>query len=135
MSKKNLYVIWCFLYVLCGLLGFFPSPEGIWYWLLFLLSLAFFIPPFQMLHQALQRDDAKTLRLLHLLSLCSLGATLVSFILNLLCYSASAAVGNLMHILFVMVSSPMVCGQIWIVSLFLWACLLIASRKGLKKKD
>jgi hypothetical protein len=43
-------------------------------------------------------------------------------------------VGNLLHILLIIVSAPMVCGQYWVLSLFLWACLMIWAQKLLKKK-
>jgi len=36
-----------------------------------------------------------------------------------------------LHIMLVIVSSPMVCSGNWALSLFLWACLLVAS---LRKK-
>ena len=34
----------------------------------------------------------------------------------------------------IIVSTPMICGQYWVLSLFLWACLMIWAQKLLKKK-
>ena len=82
MTKKKLYIAWGVMYVLCTALGFVPSPEGALYGLLFMLSLAFFIPPAVLLYRAVQRSDLATVRLVRVLSLASLIATLVALVLN-----------------------------------------------------
>ena len=80
MTKKKLYIVWGVMYVLCAALGFVPSPEGALYGLLFMLSLAFFIPPAVLLYRAVQRSDLATVRVVRTLSLVSLSATLVMLV-------------------------------------------------------
>ena len=60
--------------------------------------------------------------------------TAVVLILNFLSATGGEFVGNVLHYLLVIVSSPMICSGYWALSLFLWACLLTLSRKVLKKK-
>ena len=57
-----------------------------------------------------------------------------STVLNILSVGASAAVGNMLYYLLIVVSSPMVCMRIQGISLFLWAVLLIVCMQQLKKK-
>ena len=133
MNHRTLWIAWGILYALCAALSFFPSPEGTQYGALVLLALIFFIPGILLLYRAIRADDRKVCGRIRLLSACSLGATLLAIILNFLSYSASAAAGMAMYVLLIVVSVPMVCGQIWVVSLFLWACLLIASHRYLRQ--
>ena len=37
------------------------------------------------------------------------------------------------YVLLAVVSAPMLCGQIWVISLFLWACLLMVSWSNWRK--
>ena len=67
------------------------------------------------------------------LSVLSLGVTLVTLILNFVLAVSSETLGNLLHYVLTIVSAPMMCSGYWVLSLFLWACLLMASLKGLKK--
>ena len=46
---------------------------------------------------------------------------------------ASEMLGNFVHYILVIVSSPMICSGHWAMSMFLWACLLMMSLKLLKK--
>ena len=132
MSNKTWYIIWGVLYALCAGMGFIPSPEGLQYWALVALAVFFFLPGAVLLRRAVGAGDAKTCRLIWILSLCSLVGTMVMVIVNFLSFNASEAAGIAMHILLVVISVPMVCGQIWALSLFLWACLLMVSRKKAK---
>ena len=134
MSKKALIFIWAVLYVLCAALSFSPSPEGNQYMALVTLSLLFFIPGFLLLSWGIKADDHKSVRRICLLSGCSLAATMLVLILNFFAYSASEAVGMVMYVILVLVSVPMVCGQVWMLSLFLWACLLMVSLSYLRRQ-
>ena len=102
--------------------------------LLTLLSVAFFIPPAVLLYRADQEKDNNTLQLIRNFSALSLLLTMVLLIVNLLSAFRSEWLGNVVHAVLVMVSSPMVCSGYWALSLFLWACLLVVSLKLLKKK-
>ena len=130
MKHKTLFALWGGMYILCGLLGLSAESSGAGR---ILLALAFFLPPFLIFRQAKAKADRGTLSLLRNLSAASLGVTAVLIGLNVASLGASEAMGNLLHVLLVILSSPMVCGGNWLISLFLWACLLIASGKELKR--
>ena len=131
MKNKTLYLIWGGLFILCGLLGFIPEPVGFLKGLLVILSVAFFVPGWVLLY----RGQARAVRNL---SAVSLGVTLFLLILNFLSGRAVQAAGEFLYGLLVFFSSPMICSQYWVLSLFLWACLLMTgisqAKKGKKSK-
>ncbi len=129
MKKTILYVLWGFLFLLCAGLSFIPEPTGLGKTLLVLLSLVFFVPGGLLLWTAVREKERKTLRLVRLLASLSLGLTLVVLLFNLVSFAFPEAWGTPLYVLLVLVSSPMVCSQYWVVSLFLWACLLLGSFK------
>lgn len=130
MNKKTLFAAWAVLFVLCAGLGFIPEPQGFAKAVLVMLSVAFFVPPILLLRQG----DQDTRKLVRNLSALSLGLTLVLLVLNFLSVRMPEAVGDMLHGMLVMVSSPMVCSQYWVLSMFLWACLLFAGISKLKGK-
>ena len=134
MTKKKLYIAWAAMFVLCAALGFIPAPKGAAYWSMFLFSLIFFVPPTILLYKAGKGRDKKELQRIRLISLISLGLTLLVLALNFLSVDATEAAGIAVYYILIIVSSPMVCGQVWVVSLFLWGCLLTASWQELRKK-
>lgn len=125
MKKSVFYIAWGVLYCLCVGFGFLPNPQGAGKALLVLLSLLFFLPPFLLLWGANKENDRKTLLVLRSVSGSILVLTLLLLILNLLSVYVSPAAGLTLHVLLVMFSAPMVCGQYWVLSLFLWALLLM----------
>lgn len=127
MKKNLLYTAWVVLYILCAALGFLPERSGALQVFLSLLSLVFFLPPALLLQQGKQAGDKKTVSLVRTVSLTSLGLTLLMLIFNIVFAARTAAVGNALHALLVLVSAPMMTAGAWVVSLFLWACLLVAS--------
>ncbi len=129
MSNTLLYIVWAVLYLGCGALGIFNAPD----WAGILGCICFFIPPALLLWQAGQKKDRKTIRIIRNLAIAWLGATLVLLILNILSVSMSQLAGDVLYYIMVVVSSPMVCGQKWIIAMFLWSYVLMASLKQLKK--
>jgi len=123
MKQKTLFALWGLLFVLTAVLGFLPGA-----WWSRLASILFFLPPFVLLH----RGDRDTTRLVRNLSALSLGITMVTLILNFVFAVSSETLGNVLHIILTIVSAPMVASGFWALSLFLWACLLMASLKKLK---
>ena len=69
-----------------------------------------------------------------LVSIASLSLTLIFIIVNVLSVRASAAAGKALYDILQLVSAPMLCGQYWALSLFLWACLLMASFTKFRKE-
>ena len=133
MNKKLLYALWGSLFILCAGLGFIQEPEGKLQLLLTTVSLLFFIPPALLLWDAEKQQDLHTLKLIRNLSALSLGLTLVLLILNFLMAMGSEFWGQVLHYILVIVSSPMICSGHWAMSLFLWACLLTASFKQIRR--
>ena len=130
MKKNYLFALWAFLFILCAGLGFLPEVTG---WMS-AAALLFFLPPAMLLHRANKEKDWHTLLLIRNLSVLSLGVTLVTLILNFMLAVSSERLGNILHYVLTIVSAPMICSGYWVLSLFLWACLLMASLRLLRKQ-
>lgn len=129
MKNRFLYALWGALFILCAALGFIPEPAGAGKLLLTVLSIAFFVPPAALVWQGRKQADASTIAVVRNLSIVSLTLTAALLIANFLTVFRSDLLGNLLHGVLVVVSSPMICSGHWALSLFLWACLLFASCK------
>ena len=127
MKEKALYCIWAILYAICTALGFLGPVQGVGKAFLVLAAVIFFVPGVLLLILGFREKDRRILRRVRLISTASLALTLITLVGNLAAARASEKVGNLLHVLLSLVSTPMLCAQYWIVSLFLWACLLFAS--------
>lgn len=134
MHKKALYALWGILFILCAGLGFIPEPEGFLKGLMTALAVVFFLPGALLLGRAKKEKDLQTVALIRNLSAASLGLTLLALVGNFLSFTASEAVGDGLYAVLVIVSSPMVCGGYWLLSLFLWACLLVVSIDARRKR-
>ena len=133
MKKSSLFALWGFLFILCAVLGFIPSPEGFLKVVLRIVGVGFFVPAGYLLYQSVQTKDRKTILLIRKISAISLALTLVFLVLNILSVLWSEVLGSILYAILVIVSSPMVCCGGYAVSIFLWACLLIAGIKYGKK--
>ena len=130
MSNTVLYILWGGLYVLCGGLGLVTAPGATLRLLMILLSIALFIPPF-----VLNRRGNRRVRLLvRNLSGIWLILTGVLLVANILSVLASETLGNILHGLLTIVSSPLVCSNSWALSIFLWACVFFDAQSKLRKK-
>lgn len=132
MKAKPIYALWAAAFILCAGLGFIPEPGENLQVVLTVLSLLFFLPPAVLLYGAAKKHDTHTLTLIRNLSALSLGLTLAALILNFLTALRSDLLGRILHYVLVIVSSPMICSGHWALSLFLWACLLMASFRQLR---
>jgi len=130
---KKAYILWGVLYILCAGLGFIQKAEGFGRIVLIFLAVLFFLPPAFVLYQSQKADKRKEIVRICKLSAISLAATLVLLVLNMLSVTASEIVGNILHVILVLVSSPMFCAQYWVLGLFGWACLMLASYTMLPK--
>ena len=121
MSEKLLYTLWGALFVLCAVLGLLPDA-GIWG---IAAALLFFLPPALLLY----RGSRKSRCLVRNLSALSLGLTAAALVVSMLTAAGSEALGNSLHYVLGIVSVPMFAARYWVLSLFLWACLLVAARR------
>ncbi len=129
MTKKTLYIIWAVLFALCAGLGFVSAPGEGMKALMFSASAAFFVTPAWLLWKG-DRQDAFMIRNL---SLASLALTALMLVINLLSVQSEPLVGDVLYAIMAVVSAPMLCSRFWALSLFCWACLMIAGWKKLKK--
>lgn len=127
MKNRVLFPLWGGLYLLCASLGFVTSPSAVLIVLMALLALIFFVPGAVLLYRGVWGKNAKSRKQVRLISGISLGLTLIFLVANFLSVLAPEPVGNLLHVLLVLVSVPMFCLRYWAASLFLWACLFIGS--------
>lgn len=121
MSRKTLYALWGALFVLCAVLGLLPDA-GIWG---IAAALLFFLPPALLLY----RGGRETRHLVLNLSALSLGLTALALVVSMLTAAGSEALGNSLHYVLGIVSVPMFAARYWVLSLFLWACLLVAASR------
>ena len=124
MNKKLLFVLWGVLFAVTAALGFLPRQNG----LTLAAALLFFLPPVLLLW----KKERETTLLIRNLAALSLGLTLVTLILNFILAVSSETLGNALHSILTVVSAPMICSGYWVLSLFLWACLLMVSLKKSK---
>lgn len=134
MKKHILFALWGGLFALCAALGFIAAPTNALQVLMTLLALAFFVPPALLLYHAATGRDRNTVLLVRNLSIGSLALTATLLIANFLSALGSPLLGSILHSILVVVSSPMICSGYWVLSLFLWASLMTASLRILKKR-
>ena len=127
MRKKVLGGFWAFLYVMCAILGLVEPTTRLQGWGMTVLAVLFFLPPAVMLMDAFKNEDRQMLFRLRLISILSLALTLTSLIVNIAVVGASEKVGVAMYIILDIVSVPMICSRHYVLSMFLWACLLFAA--------
>ena len=128
MKKTVLFALWGGLFVISAALGLADNTKaGLW------VSILFFLPPSLLLCDAGKAGDKSAVLLIRNLAALSLGLTLVLLILNVVFAVKSQAVGNFLHGILGVVSTPMLASGYWALSLFLWACLLMVGRKLAKK--
>ena len=129
MKNRYLYALWGALFILCAGLGFIPEPAGAVKILLTALSILFFLPPAVLVWRGRQQKERTALSLVRNLSIASLSLSVLLIITSFLTVFRSRLLGDILHGVLVVVSSPMICSGHWAMSLFFWACLLIASLK------
>ena len=120
MKRKTLWLTWLYLYGLCAVLGFIPNPPNFLKAMLAILGVGFFIPGALLL----KTKEPKTVKIIFRLSICSLALTLITIILNFASALMKPVWGTVFYIIMGIVSAPMLCCQLWIISLFGWAMLM-----------
>ncbi|MBE6925733.1 MAG: hypothetical protein E7461_02705 [Ruminococcaceae bacterium] len=125
--KGKLALSWFGMYVLCTVFGFINTNNGFLQAIFALCAIGFFLPGGILLYEAVTDKDRKTVRWIRGISITSLVLTALLIILNALTIASGEAVGNRMNGLLIIVSTPMFASQMWALSLFLWACLLMGS--------
>jgi len=123
MKRKILYCVWAFFYILCAALGHIENAEGAQQGAMTVLALVSFVPGVWLLVDALLKECKAGLLRVRLISGLSLGLTFVMLIANIASTTGSETLGNVLYVILIWVSSPMICSGYWALSLFLWAFL------------
>ena len=129
MNSKTLFILWGILFAVCAGLGLIFEAPGV---LGMVAGCSFFLPPAYLLYRSRKAGNRNCIKLIRNLSLSSLVLTLVLLVANLFTALGSETLGKLLHILLGILSAPMFACGYWVLSLFLWACLLMASLSALK---
>lgn len=133
MKKKYLWGIWAVLYVTCVALGTIEDAAGFLRGFLVAMGVIFFLPGGFLLWRGIRNGNKKTVLTIRYLAIGSLALTVLTLLMTFLSAEGSAAWGMVLQGLLTLVSAPMLCSQYWVLSLFLWACLLFGSFS--KKKE
>ena len=133
MNNKTLFLIWGGLFILCAFLGFIPTVSGFARVLLILASVVFFVPSWILFFRGKQKKDCDLLALLLGISIASLVMTLVLLVLVIITAGSNPAASDFLYRILSIFSVPMFSSQIWFISLFLWACLLVASLSAIRQ--
>lgn len=134
MKEKALYCLWTILYAVCTALGFLGEVQGVGRVFLVLAAVIFFLPPAMLVAQGIREEKKKVLKTVRLIAIISLALTLIFFIANVAVAVGAENTNAFLNVCLVVVSTPMLCGQYWALSLFLWACLLFATFLKPKKQ-
>ena len=134
MKKTLLYIIWGCMAVLCIGLGTLETAELLIQIPLMVLAVMFFVPGGILLYDAVTEKDRKEILRIRWISAISLSLTAVAIIAFTLTAAVGAAAADVLYDILLIVSCPMICAQQWLVSLFLWACLLSGSFIKLNQK-
>lgn len=134
MKMKSLWLSWLYMFILCAVLGIIPSPTGFFKFLFVVIAIGFFVPGFVLLIKADHRDDLKTIRTVRNVSIAELVLAVGMILLNFASALLSKDWGTVLYYMMAVLASPLVCGQYWVLTLFLWACLMFYSISLLKKR-
>ena len=127
MKKKILYIIWGCMAVLCIGFGTLETEDLLLQIPLAALAVVFFVPGAFLLYDAMAESDRKEVLRIRWICIASLVLTLVFMIAFILTAAAGAGSADILYDILLVVSCPMICGQYWLISLFLWSCLLSAT--------
>lgn len=119
---------WGILSILCAALGFLVNPTGGLKFAMVLLSVLCFVPGAMLLAEGYRLSSRKTVLTVRWICLASLLLTVLFLVAFFLCAAfASETAVDIVFVILSVVSTPMMCGQYWVLSLFLWGCLLSAT--------
>lgn len=127
MKQKLLYIAWGCMAILCIGLGTIETTDIAVRIAQISLAVVFFVPGAILLYDALEAGDRKGILLIRWISIASLSLTLVAMIAFILTAAVGHPAADPLYEVLNLVSCPMLCGQYWLISLFLWSCLFSAS--------
>ena len=135
MKTKILWGSWIYLFAQCAVLGFVPTPPVGLKILFGIFAVAFFVPPVLLIRQE-GKKCAKPIAITAGLSLFFTVALIIAnYASSLITGLAGRTWGQVLNIALAILSTPMYCGQIWLLSLFGWAFLLHYGIQACRRQD
>ena len=133
MKSKILWGSWIYLFAQCAVLGFVPTPPMALKILFGIFAVAFFLPPFLLIRWE-SKKAVKPITIISGISLVlTVGLIIANYASSLITGTVGRTWGQVLHIALGILSTPMYCGQIWLLSLFGWAFLLHYGIQTLRK--
>ena len=127
LPYKLLYALWIVMFAVTAWLGFVPAGDETTANVYRILTGLFFLPPWMIMLKARNEGVMKHCQVVKYLCLASLGTTVVLMALNVLSINWSEAMGTALNAALTIVSAPMMCGQGYFLSLFMWGTLLMGA--------
>ena len=127
MKQKILYIAWGCMAALCVGLGTIEATNLSLKIPMICLAVVFFVPGAILLYDALEAGDRAGVLRIRWISVLSLSLTLVTMVAFILTAAVGHKAADVLYDLLILVSCPMICGQNWLIGLFLWSCLFSAS--------
>ena len=133
MKSKILWGSWIYLFAQCAVFGFIPTPPVALKIVFGMFAVAFFIPPFLLIRWN-GKKCAKPITITAGGSLfLTVGLIIANYASSLITGTAGRTWGQALNIILAILSTPMYCGQIWLLSLLGWAFLLHYGIQTLRK--
>lgn len=127
MKEKIYYLFWLAMYIICVGMGTIGERSPFLHILLMVLAIAFFIPGLLLVTEGIKTNNIKILFRLRIVCICSLVLTLSLMVANIASVHAPLTVGNTLNQVYLIVAAPMHCCYYRVISIFLWACLLMGT--------
>ena len=130
MKKRNdllMYIIWAVLYIGCVLLSLLDGVQGGGLVLIRIVSVLFFVPGWILAGWGVQDHNKRMLKNVRIVCLTSLILTTAALVANFLSVKATVQTGRIWNGILILVSAPLSIAPFWALSLFLWACTLMAT--------
>ena len=135
MKEKIYYLFWLAMYIICVGMGTIQERSLFLHILLMALAIGFFIPGLLLVMEGIKTGNSKILFRLRIVCICSLALTLILMVVNITSIYASQAVGDTLNQVYLIVAAPMHCCYYRVISIFLWACLLMGTIPKLWKAE
>ncbi len=126
-TNRQLAIAWGALYGLCAIFSLIPSPNSLVQAVRFLMALGMFLPAGILLYRSIRWNNARFKKRIRIVCVAWLGTAAVLLMLNFASADWPENLGNFLHYALLILCSPIGCTQYWMLSVFLWACLLYAS--------
>ena len=124
MKSKILWGSWIYLFAQCAVLGFVPTPPVALKILFGIFAVAFFVPPFLLIRWEGKKAAKPIAIAAGVWLVLTVGLIIANYASSLITGVAGRTWGQVLNIALGILSTPMYCGQIWLLSLFGWAFLL-----------